>query len=173
MQRQDAGLGAEAEEREQERHRTPERRELLRAHVGEGVVAGVGLQHAEAEQDADGADVRDEQVEVAGTPDLRDAVVCGDQEERRQRHRLPHHHERVGVVGQHDQNHAGEKHVVLEAQQSRRRSLALAEVAGGEGRYARRDTADDHQEKGGQTVEPEMKRQIRQADRQARPPRVK
>ena len=132
------GLRAEAEQREQERHRGPERRQVLRAHVGEGVVAGVRLQHAEAQQDADRADVRDQQVEVAGAADLGDAVIGDDEEERRQRHRLPHHHEGVGVVGEHDHRHAGEEDVVLEAEQSGRRAFALAEVAGGEGRDAGR-----------------------------------
>jgi hypothetical protein len=42
----------------------------LRAHVGEGVVAGVGLQHAEAQQDGDGADARHRDVQVAGAAHL-------------------------------------------------------------------------------------------------------
>ncbi len=63
VQRHDAGLRAEAEQGEQEGDRAPERREVLGTHVGEGVVAGVALQHAEAEQDADRADVGDQQVE--------------------------------------------------------------------------------------------------------------
>ena len=140
--------------------------ERLRAHVGEGVVAGVGLQHAEAHQDADRADVRHQQVEIAGAPDLGDAVVGRDQEERRQRHRLPHHHEGVGIVGQHHADHAGEEDVVLQAQQARRRALALAEVAGGEGRDAGRGGADHHQEEGRQAVQPQVEGQRRQADRQ-------
>ena len=59
-------------------------------------------------------------------------MVRDDEEERRERHRFPHHHEGVGVVGKHDQRHRGEKDVVLEAEQSRRRAFALAEISGGE-----------------------------------------
>ena len=51
---------------------------MLGPHVGEGVVAGVGLQHPETQEDAEGADVGDQQVEIAGPPDFRDAVV-GDE----------------------------------------------------------------------------------------------
>ena len=166
MQWQDAGLGAEAEHRQPERGRGPEWRQRLRPHVGEGVVAGIGLQHAEAHQDADRAHVRHQQVEIAGTPDLGDAVVGRDEEERGQRHRLPHHHEGVGVVGQHHADHAGEKDVVLQAQQARWRALALAEVAGGEGRDAGSGGADHHQEEGREAVQAQMEGQRRQADRQ-------
>jgi len=150
VQRHQAGLGAEPEQRQQERHRGPERRVLLRPHVGEGVVAGVGLQYAEAQQDADGPDVRDQQVEVAGPADLGQPVVGDDQEERGQGHRLPHHHERIGVVGQHHHRHAGQEHVVLETQQAGRRALALAEVAGRKrGHAGQRQGRDDRRAEGG------------------------
>ena len=95
-------------------------------------------------------------------------MVGGDQEERRQGHGLPHHHEGVGVVGQDHADHAGQEDVVLEAQQARRRALALAEVAGCKGRDAGRGRADDHQEKGRQAVQPKVEGQRRQADRQYR-----
>ena len=45
--------------------------ELRRAHRVEGVVAAAALQHAEAQQDGDRADVRDQQVQEAGAADLR------------------------------------------------------------------------------------------------------
>ena len=166
VQRKDSRLGAEAEERQQERAGGPERREVLRAHVGEGVVAGVGLQHAEAEQDRDGADVRDEQVEVAGAPDLGDAVVGRDQEERGERHHLPRDHEGVGVVGEQHQRHAGEEEVVVQAQEPRRRALAAAEVAAGENGDARAREAQQGQEEGGQRVQAQVEGQVRQADRE-------
>jgi hypothetical protein len=146
--------------------RRPERRQFLGAHVGKGVVAGIRLKNAEAQQDADGADMRDQQIEVAGTLDLDDAMIGGNEKERRQGHRLPHHHERVGVVGEHHQRHAGEKSVVLKRQQTGWRAFALAEIAGGEGRHPRRDAADDQQEEGRQAVEAKMERQTRQPDRQ-------
>ena len=49
----------------------PERGQGLGPHVGEGVVAGVGLQDAEAQQDADRADVSHQEVEVAGARGFR------------------------------------------------------------------------------------------------------
>ena len=105
-----------------------------RAHRAERVVAAAALQHAEAEQDRDRADVRDQQVEESRAADLRNAVIGRHQEERRERHRLPRDHEDVGVVGDQHQRHRGEKDVVLQAQQSRRGAFARAEVAGGEDR---------------------------------------
>ena len=106
-------------------HEAQKRRQVLRAHVGERVVAGVGLQHAEAQQDRDRADVRDQQVEVAGALDLGDAVVGGDEEERGERHHLPAHHEGVGVVGEQHHRHRREEDVVLQAHEPRRRAFAL------------------------------------------------
>ena len=49
-----------------------------------------------------------------------------------------------------------------------RRALALAEVAGGERRHAGRRGADHHQEEGRRGVEPQVERQLRQAERQHR-----
>ena len=71
MQRQQSGLGAEAEEREQKGDRSPRTRKNDRAHRAEAVVAAAALKHAEAEQDRDGADVRDQQVQETGAADLR------------------------------------------------------------------------------------------------------
>ena len=168
VQRQHAGLGAEAEQRQQERGRRPERRQVLRAHVGERVVAGVGLQHAEGEQDAERADVRDEQVEVAGAADRRDRVVRGHQEEGRQRHQFPHHHEDVGVVGHHHHRHAGDEEVIEQAQQPGRRAFALPEVAGSEDRDAGAGAPEQEQEERREGVEPQVEGQARQPDRQHR-----
>ena len=72
----------------------PERRELLRAHGGERVVAGAGCSRPKQSRMRDGADMRDQQVQKAGAPNLGFRVVAGDQEIGRQRHRFPQHHER-------------------------------------------------------------------------------
>ena len=124
VQRQQACLGAESGQREQERGRGPCGLKRHRAHRAEAVVAGVALEHAEAEQDCQRADVRDQQVKEAGAADLGDAVIGGDQEEGRERHRLPRDHEQVGVIGDEHARHRGEKRVVLEAQQTGRGALA-------------------------------------------------
>ena len=165
VQRQHAGLGAEAEQRQRERDRGPERRELHRAHGVEGIVAGA-VQHAEAQQDADGADVGDQQVEEAGAPDFGLGVVAGDEEIRRQRHGLPEHHEGVGVVGEQHQRHAGDEHVVIQALQPGRRAFAAAEVTGREQRDARGHRAQQQQEKCGQRVQAQVERQPGQTQRQ-------
>ena len=44
------------------------------AHGRERVVAAAALQHAEAQQDRDGADMRDQQVQEAGAADLGNPV---------------------------------------------------------------------------------------------------
>jgi hypothetical protein len=108
--------------------------------------------------------MRDQQIEVAGALYLDDPVVGGDEKERGQRHRLPHDHEGVGVVGQDDEHHAGEKDVVFEGEQAGWRALPLAEVAGGERRDARRDAADDDQKERRKAIETKMERQAGQTD---------
>jgi hypothetical protein len=166
MQRQDAGLGAKAEHRQQETHRSPEGRQRLRAHIGKGVVARIGLQHAKTQQDGDGAHARHRDVQVARAAHFGDAVVGGDEEVGRQRHGFPHHHEAVGVVGQDHAHHADQEDVVLKAQQARRCAFAFAEVARGEGRDAGRSRTHHQQEVRRQAVQPQVQRQAGQADGQ-------
>mgnify|MGYP002260291273 CR=1 FL=1 len=69
---------------------------------------------------------------VSGAPDFFAVVLEGHQEEGRQRHQLPHHHEGVGIVGEDHHRHAGEEEVIEQAQQPGRCAFALAEVAGAE-----------------------------------------
>ncbi len=168
VQRQDAGLGAEAEEREEKRGRSPERRQVLRAHVGKGVVARVRLQHAEAQQDGDRADVRDQQVEVARALDFGNAMVGRHEEERRQRHHLPVHHERVGVVRKQHQRHRREEDVVLQADQPGRGALALAKVPAREDRDTGARHAQQHEEECRERIEAQVERQAGKADREHR-----
>ena len=87
----------------------------------EGVVAAAAVQHAEAEQDGERADVRDQQIDEARLAVLLVVVLGGDQEIRRERHRLPRDHEEVGVVGDQHERHAREEHVILQVQERERR----------------------------------------------------
>jgi hypothetical protein len=81
VQRHQAGLGAEAGQRQQEGGGGPERRQFLLAHRGETVVAAAAGHDAEGKQDRDRADVGYQQVDEAGAADLFVPVVGGDQEE--------------------------------------------------------------------------------------------
>jgi hypothetical protein len=133
MQRNEAGLGTEADQREQERYAGPCGRQRRRAHRVKRELPGATLHHAEREQDRNRAEMRDQEVEESCAADVGDAVLRRDQEIRGECHRLPGHHVCVGVVGDDHERHAGEKGVVLQAKQSRRRALARAEVSGTKG----------------------------------------
>ena len=76
------------------------------------------------QQDGDGADMSDQQIQKSGAADLGDAMLRGHQEVGRQRHRLPRHHESIGIVREQYEAHAGEEQVVLQAQQSGSGSFA-------------------------------------------------
>ena len=166
MQRHQAGLGAEAQQREQERGAGPEGREPGAAHRVERELPASALQHAEAEQDADRADVRHQEVEEASAADFRNAVLRRHQEVGAERHRLPRDHEEVRIVGEHHHGHAGKKDVVLQAQQPGRGAFAGAEVAGGKDRDARPGDAEQQQKEAGQRIQAQVEGQIGQAERQ-------
>ena len=129
VQRDHSRLCAEADECQHERRVRPERAQLGGAQCGEGVVAVAAVQHAEAQQDRDRADVRDQQVEEPRTADRRNAVVGGNQEVRGERHRFPRHHEEIRVVGEDDERHAGEEHVVLQADEAQTTRRFSAEIS--------------------------------------------
>lgn len=124
------------------------------------------LQHAEAEQDRDRAEVRDDEIEEAGAADLADAVLRRDEEIGGEGHRLPGDHEAIGVIREQHERHAREEEVVLQAQESRRGALAPAEVAGREERDARGREPEQCEEEARERVEPYVHRQIGQADGQ-------
>ena len=166
VQRQEARLRAEARESEKKRRRGPGAGQRDRAHRGERVVAAAALQHSEAEQDGDRADVGDHEVEKSGAADFRDAMLGRDQEERRQRHRLPCHHEQIRVVGDEHERHRREEDVKLEADEAGRGSFARAEIAGGKKRDRGARCPEQQQEERGQRVEAQVKRQVGQPERQ-------
>ena len=81
MQRHQAGLGAKTGQRQKESNRGPLRRQLLGAHSGKAVIARPAGHDAKAQEDANGADVGDQQVEEAGAADFRVDMICRDQKE--------------------------------------------------------------------------------------------
>ena len=115
VQRHQPGFGAESGECETERDRSPRRIETRSAHGVECEVPAAALQNAEAQQDGDRAEVRDQQIEKAGLANLGDAMLRGHQEIRRERHGLPRQHERISIIGEEYEAHAGEKQVILDA----------------------------------------------------------
>jgi hypothetical protein len=76
MERQDPRLCAESEQRKDERDAGPRRAQMAGAQCRERVVALAPVQHAEAEQDPERADMRDQQIEEAGAADRGDPVVA-------------------------------------------------------------------------------------------------
>ena len=82
MQGQQTCLGTKTKHRQTEGHRAPERCQVLLAHVGKGVVSGVGLQQAKTQQDTQGTNVRHQHVDVASAANLGNAVVGQHQKER-------------------------------------------------------------------------------------------
>ena len=146
MQGHQARLGTETEQGQQEGCRGPGRRQGGRTHRVERHQPAAAVQHTEAKQQRQCPHVRHQQVQEAGALDFRDTVLGGHQEVRTERHGFPCHHEQIGVVGQHDQRHAGQKYVVLQAEQPRRRAFALPEVAGGEDGNAGPRTSKQQQE---------------------------
>jgi hypothetical protein len=168
VQRQETRLCAEAQERQEERNRRPDARKRQRAHRPERVVAAASLEHAEAQQDRDRADVRDDEIEKARAADLRNPVLGRDEKVGGEGHRLPCDHEHVGVVGDEYQRHRREERVVLHRDEAGRRALARAEVARREQRYRGRRRAEQQQEERRQRVDAQVERKIGKSERQHR-----
>jgi len=166
VKREHPRLGAEAEEREQERHGRPRGLQLSGAQRIERVVAAAAVQDAEAKQDRDRSQMRDQQIEESRAADRRQLVVGDDQKIRGQRHRFPGHHEEIGVVGKQDEGHAREEHVVLQVDQGEAPRGLFAEIARGVHGNARRHRAEQHQEKSRERVDAQMEGQVWQPERQ-------
>jgi hypothetical protein len=168
----DTGEGAagwasgEAEEREQERRARPEGRERRGAQRVEAVVAAAGVHDAEAQEQRERAEVRDQQVQEPGAADGGALVVGGDEEVRGERHRFPRHHEEVRVVGEDDERHRREEHVVLQADEPQAPRGLVAEVPDAVHRQPDRDGAEEQEEEPGERVEPQVERQVRQPEGQ-------
>ncbi len=74
------------------------------------------------------------------------------------------HHERVAIVGQQHESHAGEEHVVLKAQQARCRAMTVPEVSGAEYRDTGRRGAEQKQKEARERIAPNVHGQVWQAD---------
>ena len=161
-------LGAKANQREQEGNGRPVRREMCTAHRVEGELPTPTLHDPEAQENRDRPDMRDQQVEEARTADLGDAVLRGHEEVGRQRHGFPRDHERVRIIRQQHETHAGEEQVVLQAHQARGGSLAAAEVAGRKDRNSRRGGSEQKEKEARERIAPHVHRQVGQSEWQDR-----
>src|SRR5437867_5088121 len=166
VKRQHPRLGAEAEEREMEGHSRPRRLQLSGVQRVERVVAAAPVQNAEAKQDRDRSQMRDQKIEEPRAADRRLLVVGGDQKIRRERHRCPGDHEEICVVGEQDDGHAREENVVLQADEREASRGLVAEITGGVHGDAGRDRTEQHQEKSRERVDTQMEGQIGQPERQ-------
>src|SRR5258708_19282959 len=129
MQRDQAWLGTEANQRETEGSRRPMGTQMRRAHGIEREMPAAALKNAEAQQDGDGTQMGNQQIEKAGLSNFQNSMLRGDQKVGRQGHGLPRQHECVRVIGEQNEAHAGKKQAALQTKKSRPRSLTLPQVA--------------------------------------------
>ena len=166
VQRHEPRLRAEAEQREQERDRRPVRREVRRAHRIERELPAAALHHAEAQQDRDRADVRDQQVEKARAADLGNACCV-----------VTRKYDDSAIVSHATMNAYASSASSTKPMLARNRwycrhsrpgerALARAEIAGGEHRNPGGGGAEQEQKHAGQRVAAQVQRQVGQADRQ-------
>ncbi len=106
------------------------------------------------------------EVDRGGAAGSRLAMVGEDEKPRGQRHELPAHQERIGVIGEEDESHRREENRI-ERQHASRFGVVPA-IAVGEHADKRGDDVEDEKEGGAQRVKAEMPVQPWQADRQDR-----
>ena len=100
MQGEHAGLGAKTEECQQKSACRPSAAARKFAHGLERIVAGAAGHDAKRQQNADGADVGDQQIKISGAPNLGVAMLGRNEKKRGQRHRFPGDHEGVTIICQ-------------------------------------------------------------------------
>ena len=163
VQRHQAGLGAGADQRQDENGRRRCLGRVRGADVGKGVAAIGTRQQPEREQQRERAEARHDQVDIAGADIVGDLMMRHDQRPGRQRHEFPCHQEREGVVGEHDDAHAGEKGRI-ERQHPARRVL-VTPVSEREQTGAGGAEIDHGEEEGRERIEPEMRAEPRDSER--------
>ena len=164
MQRHQAGLGAGADQRQDQDQCGERCRGMRGAHRVETVAAvGTGEQ-AECQEQRERAETRHHQIDVAGVHIVAFAMVRHDQRPGRQRHELPGHQEREGIVREHHEIHAGEERRIERQHALRRRfvpSIAQGKQAGG-----RRAEVHHREKERRQRIESKMRAEPRQPERQ-------
>ena len=165
MQRHEPGLGAGAEQRENEDKRAgkPGRGMGCADRVERVAAIGPGEQ-AEGEQQRERAEARHDQVDVARANVAALAMMRHDQRPRGERHELPGGQEGEGIVGEDNKVHAGQEGWI-ERQHTQRRRLVLSAAkrkqAGGGG-----TEIDDGEKESRKRVHTKINAEPRQAERQ-------
>ena len=154
VQRDDAGLGAEPDQGEEERRCRRGRGEAAEAREvesgsGEGRI-GVRSEEREEGEEEPRPDLGCHEVRDAGTAVLLVGVLEGDEVPGDEGHGLPRGEERDRVAGEQDQHHAGSQQVVKQPRRagaSRRRAMqAAAQVPSAVERRRGRHAVDGQQE---------------------------
>jgi len=125
MQRHEAGFRSGTEQREAKYKRGDRGGWRRGADRLERVAAVCASKRAECEQQRDRADARHHQIDVAGLDVVGIAMMRHHERAGGERHELPRHQEREGVIGEHNEVHAGKERRV-ERQHALRRFLVPA-----------------------------------------------
>jgi hypothetical protein len=164
VQGDQSALRAATDERCRQHQCGDQRLGWMGANGVESIAAGRPGETAEGEQQRHRADRRHDEVEMSSPSAFRVGVAGNDQRPRGERHQLPRKQEGVGVVGDQDQVHRrGEQRKQwLDPRRQLLRPVEAHAVDAG-----RDDAAiDDDAEEGRQRVQPQVKANRRQADRQ-------
>ena len=166
VQRSDARLGAEAEERQRERRVAGPGGEGRRSHSREGGGQIAGGQQEKHRQEGDEAGVRDRDVPVRGADRPRAVVLGQHHGVGRERHGLPGHEEGQRVVGHDLDAQRQQQHVQHRAEQPQGVApLVRGRVAEAVHRDRGADHPDDDEEERAQAVDPERELGQRQERR--------
>ena len=164
MERHQAGLGARAKQH-QHQHQGRRGAGMRRGADGvKAVVAGGTGEEAKRQQQRQRAKTGHHQIDIAGLRIAALAMMRHHQRPRRQRHEFPAQEIRERIVGEQHQIHAGQKR--REERQHALRRVFMAAIAERIEAGERAAEIDHHQEERRQRVEPEMRAEPWQADRQ-------
>ena len=164
VQRDQSGLGSGPDQGQRQDGGGNTRGGRCSADCSEPVTSAGACQEAERKQKRQGAEARHQQVDVTRSCVVAVPMVSHDQRPGSERHELPGQQEREGVVGEDDQIHAGQKsREEWEHAAGRGFVPPVAEAVQACSEAAQ---VGDDQEQRAQRIQPEMRTEPRQADRQ-------
>ena len=164
MQRHQACLRARANQRQQQHDHAGDHVRMTGPHRRKSVVAARSRKQTERQQQRQRAEACHHEIDETGARILRSAMVGHHQRPGRQRHELPRDQEAERVVRQHDEVHAGE--IGREERQHAKRRAFMPAIADAVEARRRAAEIDHHEKERGQRVDPEVRAEARQSDRQ-------